>query len=136
MSTKTDFTSIQQLIIELAKMQGITLEQMQNSWNAETEDLDWRVDYENDLQERYARKIFILQESIRLHKQAMKEGDLLTARSGLMRASLAAHNLSSFFDALKEDLEKIWLHDSPTFTWPEFPEDYTISEHYDYKGPK
>ncbi len=136
MSTKIDFTTIQKLIIEFAKMQGITLEQMQNSWNVETEDLDWKVDYRNDLQQEYMKDIFFLQESIHLHKQAIQKGDLLTARSGLLGAAIAAQNLSGFFDALKEDLDKIYLHDTPTFTWPEFPEDYTIPEHYDYKGPK
>ena len=133
MKTILDFNCIKNTIIELAETHGISRQQLIDCWNEETEALDWSINYRNDLQKEFECDAEKLQAAINLYHAAIKNNDLLTAECALLDAGIWAHNLTNFFENIKDDLKKA-LIEKQQFNWPEIPEGYQIPKHYNYKN--
>ncbi|VVE47502.1 hypothetical protein PTE30175_04388 [Pandoraea terrae] len=97
----------------------------------EKDSFAWKIDWKDDLNESFAADVGYLQNALDLYDKALARGDLLAAQAALLDARGYAHNLMSFFDALRHDLSKAVI--DPRFKWPAFPEGYKIPPHYGYE---
>lgn len=118
--------NIKQVIAQLANSRGISIGKMQD---------DWGLDYTRDMDVDFTTDIIELMELMRVHQEAIAKGDLLTARCALVEAQGFAHNISSLFYALKQDLLRA-AEDGPNRTgmknldWPELPDRFEYSPTY------
>lgn len=126
-----DFNRIKDLLISLAKANGLTLADLQER-DPKTGLLAWSIDWNDDLSESFKNDIESLQAALDLYEAALAKNDMLAAQAGLINARISAHQLMNFFDSLREDLKKAYL--DSRFKWPEFPEGYKVPEHYGYKS--
>lgn len=133
MNKNINFSKTKDLLVKLALDQGETIDAIKHPWNPETEDLNWHWMCEEAKNEELNADWKNLYEAIRLYDLAYSNGDLITARCGLTLARLAALNISSYFDALSNDLTKLVL-DRERFKWPDSPASYSIPEFYKYSG--
>ncbi len=135
MSQPLDLNFVQEVFIRLAQKNGIPLEELKNGCNEEKECMEWNMDYKNSLQKDVEADIEKMLQIFELHHAAMKKDDLVTASAALVRAAGFAQMLAGTFSNIYDECYKV-LRDDKRFTWPEIPEDYSIPEHYNYKGPK
>lgn len=120
-----NFNEVQNLLVALAKGNGVSMEVL-------LEDEDWQVNYRRSLQEKFEKSFGYFLEAIRLARDAYAEGDVVSARCGLVEAIVRAGILQDFFGAIDADLIKILRE----VDWPEIPEGYEIPERYKYQEPK
>lgn len=135
MSQPLDLDFVQQVFIRLAQKNGIPLEELKNGWNEERESNEWELNYRHSLQEDVEGDIKGMLQLFELHQAAMEKDDLVTARGALVLAAGFAQMLAGTFTNIYDECYKV-LRDDKRFTWPEIPENYSIPEHYNYKGPK
>ncbi|GAB3628185.1 hypothetical protein PTE30175_05341 [Pandoraea terrae] len=125
-----DFELIKQRLIALAAMHNLTDVDL-DFYDEERDEFDWHINWKRDLNESFGAGIARLQASLDLYDKGLAAGDMLAAQAGLLRAGIYAHNLMSFFDALRHDLSKAVI--DSRFNWPTFPEGYKIPPHYGYE---
>ncbi|TCV91092.1 hypothetical protein [Biostraticola tofi] len=87
---------------------------------------DLSINYNRSLEELLIKQLTLLHLKTKLLALAKNNDDELAMQSALLRLRTHAMSLSSFFDNIVEDTEVILR----TGTWPEFPEDYKIPNHY------
>ncbi|GAB3627742.1 hypothetical protein PTE30175_02438 [Pandoraea terrae] len=124
-----EFNRVGGLLVALAKENGLTSDDLEAF--DEQDDMEWRLPFWGDLDESFNDDAARLQSALDLYEKALAQGDKLTACAGLIRACGYAHNLMSFFDALRHDLNKASL--DARFNWPKFPEGYKIPRCYHYE---
>jgi hypothetical protein len=125
MTELPDFNELKGILLDISSAEDITLEMLRN---------DWSVDYSIDLQKDFLIELQNFQYGMDLYRAALAQEDKLAARMGLMDTSIAAQRLSDFFECFNDDITRV-LTDK-AFERPEFPGDYKIPAHYEYKGPK
>lgn len=126
------FEEIKETIVSMAKLRGVDDSEIVDKWS---------IDYSGDADERFIKSMLALSELMRVCRNAEKKGDLMTARCALVEAQGFAHNLSSFFFAIKEDIQRISDGDlnrtsNPALDWPELPERYEYPIDYGYRDPE
>jgi hypothetical protein len=124
-----DYESIKRTLVDLAMSHNLTAEDL-NAYSEEDASFDWHIDWKSDLNFIFSKNVDNLGKSIELYQNAMATNDLITAQVGLLRAGVSSHNLMSFFDALRHDLNRAII--DPRFHWPEIPEDYKIPSKYGF----
>ncbi|MQL49185.1 hypothetical protein GEA64_14985 [Photorhabdus khanii] len=87
---------------------------------------DLSVDYNVLLESKLVRHLELLQSKTVLLAQAKIHNDELAIRAAILEIRIHAMSLSSFFDAITEDVEVLLR----TGKWSEIPEDYHIPECY------
>ena len=125
MNEVTNFNQLKQILIDITSANNITMQDLKEG--------DWSVDYRIDLQKDFTEELKKMQYGLDLYAAAMAQGDRLAASAALMDVRIATQALSVFFDCFTDDLIRVKRQD---FDWPEFPEDYKIPAHYNYKGPE
>jgi len=122
MNNEINLNRINLIIQNLAKNNGVTLE------DSDGDVFDWSVNWVEGLDESFMKDIHSLHESLDLYEKAIARGDMLAAKAGLLEAGVFAHNLTSFFDAIKDDLKRVIADER--FDWPKFPDDYQVPSIY------
>ena len=135
MIEQVDLDFVQKTLVDVATANGVELEELKNGWDEEKGTNAWSVNYERSLKENVEDQLRKLKYACDLYYDAMAQNDKVAAKSSLMDLRLAAMTLYCFFHNIFEDCEKI-MGDDPRFIWPDFPEDYKLPAHYNYKGPK
>lgn len=130
MSEILDLNKIKNILSLLAKKNGVTEEQLLDSWNEETDQFNWKVSYASDLQQDFEGDFRLLALAIKRCELALAKSDVLPMRSCLMRARVAAMNLSSFFDSIGDDIERILILERDAVDSEQFPEDYVLPDEY------
>ncbi|MGE8367728.1 hypothetical protein ACU4GI_06220 [Cupriavidus basilensis] len=125
------FNKIKESMWNLARSRGVA-ERMIHE--------DWSLNYKRDIDLTFASDILTLSELVRIHREAIKNDDLTTARCALIEAQGFAHNLSSLFWSIKEDLlrgsaRELNISGNPGLDWPALPERYEYPNEYRYHDP-
>ncbi|MCE0829019.1 hypothetical protein LVQ78_23845 [Buttiauxella sp. A2-C2_NF] len=87
---------------------------------------DLSINYNDLLDCSLTKYLTLLQSKAELLALAKKNNDEIAMQSALLKLRAHAMSLSSFFDAIGEDVEKILR----TGKWAEIPKDYKVPAHY------
>ena len=127
-----DFNKIRDLLVDLAKKNGITREELEKEVNPGTDTLAWTVEWTDDLNESFRKDIARLESAVSLHESALENGDLLAAKAGLIHIAVQLHNLESSINSLRKAVKKSYI--DQRFNWPAFPDSsYKVPPQYGYK---
>jgi len=119
------------LLRDLALSNGMTDADL-SAYNEEADDLEWYINWRKDQDTSFDERMRCLEAAVDLYDSAMKKGDKLTARAGLVRAGIQLQDLAGFFDGMTHDIKK--AYGDPRFGWPEFPNDeWKIPPEYGFK---
>lgn len=99
---------------------------------------DWSLNYRRNADAEFMANALTLSELMRVHRDAIAKGELLTARCALVTAQGIAHNLSSFFYAMKEDMIRaadrgLNRTGNSILDWPPLPQRYEYPPEYGYR---
>ncbi len=86
------------------------------------------VDYKAQQCASFNRALELLNNAKDLLEKANSNDDKVTLQVALVFIRVYSMNLSSFFDAFKEDADTLL----ESTDWPSIPEDYKIPSHYNY----
>ncbi len=86
------------------------------------------VDYKAQQCLSFHHGLELLGNAKELLKKARLNDDKVTVQAALVYIRVYSMNLSSFFDAFKEDADALLKYSD----WPSIPEDYKVPEHYNY----
>jgi hypothetical protein len=126
-----ELNRIKLLLRDLALSHGMTDDDL-NAYNEEFDDFEWHIDWKNDQSASFDEGMRRLEAAINLYDSAMKKGDRLTAKVGLIRAGIELQTLTNFFDGMMRDIKHAYAH--PRFGWPKFPsDDWKIPPEYGFK---
>ncbi|KPC53166.1 DUF6853 family protein [Amantichitinum ursilacus] len=122
----TKFNEIKISLAELAESRGISTHELNEEWN---------INYRVNLDEDFERLTALLSNYMRIHRLALKQNDLLAARSALVNARVIAHSLCSFFEDIKDDLilaaqSGLNRTDNRELDWPPLLDKYDFDEKY------
>jgi len=128
--TVININAVRELIVSLASTHGVRRQDMVDSWNEQKESLDWRMDYQGDLETSLQRDFERLSCYVRLCEIARQNEDSLAMRAALMEMRVSAMNIASCFDAMADDLERLLIMERDAPGSLPFPENYKFPEHY------
>ncbi|WP_269501413.1 hypothetical protein [Burkholderia sp. IMCC1007] len=100
-----ELNRIKTLLRDLALSHGLTDPDLR-ACNEEVDDLECYINWKRDQDELFAKEMRHVQDALDLYDSAMKNGDKLTAKAGLIHAGIALQGLSGFFDGLMHDVKK------------------------------
>ncbi|MET3213894.1 UNVERIFIED_ORG: hypothetical protein ABIC48_001637 [Burkholderia territorii] len=101
-----ELNRIKTLLRDLALSHGLTDADLR-AYNEEANDLEWYINWKRGQDELFAKEMRRIQDALDLYDSAMKKGDKLTAKAGLIHAGIALQGLSGFFDGLMHDVKKL-----------------------------
>jgi len=126
-----ELNRIKLLLRDLAHSHGLTDDDL-NHYNELENDNDWHIDWGKNLSDSFNKRMQLLEAAVNLYDKALKNGDRLTAKAGLIRAGIHLQSLTTFFDGMTHDVKK--AYGDPRFDWPTFPDDnWKISPEYGFK---
>ena len=126
-----ELNRIKLLIRDLALSHGMTDADL-SAYNEEADDFEWHINWKKDQSASLDGRMRRLEAAIDLYDSAMKKGDKLTAKAGLIHAGIQLQTLASFFDGMTHDIKK--AYGDPRFGWPEFPsDDWKVPPEYGFK---
>lgn len=127
---KNLFNGIKDFLLSFAQSRGMPSAEVIDGWD---------IDYRSDLDEILMQDLCHVNELMRVCYEAMDCGDLLTARCALLRVRVFSQGISSFFDAIEQDVQRVIDDDfnktgDKLLDWPTFPDKYEFPEKYKYKN--
>lgn len=87
-----------------------------------------KMNCKRELDQQIERVLSNLSLAAQLFDDAIKHNDQLAKKSALLDIRAHSMSLSSIFDDIVEDTEKLVLLEN----WQDFPEDYQLPEHFNY----
>ncbi len=124
-----DLNKIQKILIDLVKFHDVTNEELE-SVDKRTRRLVWGIDLNSDFNKFFYEKLLALKIAFDGYEKASIQRDPRAVRAILQRIRLINFQLYNFLHAIRMALENAW---SDKRFWPDFPEDYKVPAHYNYK---
>lgn len=124
MNVNIEFDKMKRVILLAAEKQGLSSNFLQENWS---------INYNSELDNKFIKNLYNLNEEMKLLNQAIDENDLLTAISAIVMAKAYSHNLMNFFENINDDIVQLGWGKELKDKWPAIPEDYKVPEHYDYE---
>jgi len=126
-----DLDRMREILRSLALAHGLTDADL-NAYNEDADEFEWNINWNSNLTESFVGDMTRLEVAANLYEAALKKGDRLTAKAGLIRMGVQLHNLEGLFNSLRRDVEKAYL--DVRFDWPQFPdENWKIPQEYNFK---
>ncbi|MCO7256548.1 hypothetical protein KSI86_20545 [Dickeya oryzae] len=110
----------------LDKMKEDFLDTLEQKSSTQIDIDDLSINYSCSLDEWLKKRLSLLQRNIDIFIHAKIDGDEVAMQSSLLISRTHAMGLSSFFDAIVEDIEVILN----TGEWDGIPEEYKLPEKY------
>lgn len=90
----------------------------------------WDSDLSGEFDDGLNNDLESLCKEARLLMDALKNHDLVTAKYAITNASVISHNLLTFFEGIKNDIDRAgW---SGEYMWPDIPEGFHPPPKYKY----
>ncbi len=124
-----DLNRIQKILIDLVRSHGVTDEELKLV-SKRTRRLRWGIDLKSDFNKIFYENLLALQIAFDGYEKASIQNDRRAARAILQRIRLINFQLYHFLNAIRIALDRASLDER---FWPDFPEDYKVPAHYNYK---
>ncbi len=124
-----DLNKIQEILIGFVKFHDVTNEELE-SVDKRTRRLVWGIDLNSDSNKFFYEKLLALKIAFDGYEKASIQRDPRAVRAILQRIRLINFQLYNFLNAIRMAIESAW---SDKRFWPDFPEDYKVPAHYNYK---
>lgn len=122
-----EFNKFKACLMELLQGYGLTYADLKASHKKTGYSL-WYINWRGDYNNSFKIKLEKLEDAIELYVKASSQKDVLTAKAGLLHASIKIGFLESLFHAISHDLSRILNNN--IFKWPSFGKGYAIPKEY------
>ncbi len=120
---------IRNILMDLVKSHGVMDEELERV-DKRTGNLIWGIDLKSDFNQFFNEKMLALHIAFDAYEEASIQEDWRAVRAIFQRIKLINFQLYNFTSAIRKALVNAC---SDERFWPDFPEDYKVPAHYNYK---